>query len=168
MPYSFLAIGPKVEVGPLTIRARTSTLMAVLTLGAWRDEVNVNSRARTVTIRRRRFWVFVSERTVPFAQVQEVAYSMIDGSVGSFLSGERDGPETFDLALTLYDGEEVPLLRFTGDGEYVADVSLPFERLGDRLTEAYDARGDQQERSLGLAELLCARLGVPLGGSRYF
>ncbi|RYG26131.1 hypothetical protein EON82_04535 [bacterium] len=170
MPLSlpFLSLGPIVEVEPQQIRARTSNIMLGLTLGAWRDFVVVDSRRRTVEIRRTKLWGFTSNRTIRFDEIGEVAYSMIDGSVGSVLSGEREGPETFDVALTLHTGEEVPLLRFSGDGEYAADVSVPHEWISDRITEATDVRGNQQERSLNFVDLLSFRLGVPIGSSRYF
>lgn len=170
MPLSlpFLATGPIVEVEPQVIRARTSNVMLALTLGAWRDAIVVDSRTRTVRIRRTRLWGFSSVRTIPFSEIGAVAYGLIDGSVGSAFTGERDGPETFDVALTLHSGEEVPLMRFSGDGEYVADQSFVTEWLQDQYRELTDVRGDQQEASLGFVELLCARIGVPLGSSRYF
>lgn len=164
----FLSLGPKVEVEPQTVRARTSNLMLALTLGAWRDLIVVDSRTQTVRIRRTKLWGFTSTRTVPFNEIAEIAYSMIDGSIGSTFTGERDGPETFDIALTLHSGEEVPLLRFSGDGEYVSDYALPLEAIGNRLHEIGDVRGDQQEKSLSFVELLSHRLGVPIGSSRYF
>ena len=164
----FLSLGPTVEVEPHLIRARTCNLFLGLTLGAWRDLILVDSRRRTVEIQRTKLWGFSSRQTIRFDEIREIAYSMIDGSVGSYLSGERDGPETFDVALTLHSGEEVSLMRFSGDGEYVADVSLPHEWISDRINEATDVRGDQQEQSLNFAELICRRIGVPLGGSRYF
>jgi hypothetical protein len=164
----FLANGPIVEVEPQTIRARTSNLMLALTLGAWRDLIVVDSRTQTVRIRRTKLWGFTNTRTVPFNEIAEVAYSMIDGSVGTTFTGERDGPETFDVALTLHSGEEVPLMRFSGDGEYVSDYAHPLESIGDRFHEMGDVRGDQQEKSLGFVELLSHRLGVPIGSSRYF
>lgn len=164
----FLANGPIVEVEPSVIRARTSRLMTVLTLGAWRDAVTVDSRTKTVRIVRTKLWAFQNVHLIPFDGISEVAYSMIDGSVGSVLSGERGGPVTFDVALTLHSGEEVPLMRFSGDGEYVADVSFAHEAIGDRMREAGDLRGDQQEKSLGFVDLLCHRIGVPLDSSRYF
>lgn len=170
MPLSlpFLSLGPAVDVEPHLIRARTCNLMLGLTLGTWRDLILIDSRRRTVEIQRTKLWGFSSTRLIPFDQVGEIAYSIIDGSVGSVFSGERDGPETFDVALTLHSGEEVPLMRFSGDGEYVADVSLPHEWLSDRINEVTDVRGNQQEKSLGFVDLLSARLGVPIGSSRYF
>ena len=170
MPLSlpFLSLGPSVDVEPSLIRARTCTLMVGLTLGAWRDQILIDSRKRTVEIQRTKLWGFSSTRSIRFDEIREIAYSMIDGSVGSVFTGERDGPETFDVALTLHSGEEVPLMRFSGDGEYVADVSLPHEWISDRIGEATDVRGNQQERSLGFVDLLSARLGVPIGSSRYF
>lgn len=163
-----LSIGPAVDVDPHTIHARTSVLMLLLTVGAWRDDILIDSRTRTVRIRRTRFYGFTSTRTIGFDEIAEVAYSMLGDRHGSVLTGEREGGEVFDIALTLHSGEEVPLLRFSGDGEYVADVSLPFEAIQDRIHESTDVRGNQQELSLGFVELLTHRLGVPLGSSRYF
>ena len=168
MPLSlpFLAIGPRVSVESARIETRTGWIVAILTLGAWLDHVTVDSREKTVAIRRRRFWLFPSVRIVRFSEIREVAYSLIDH--GNYLEGERGFHEIFDIALTLHSDEEVPLVRFSGDGEYVSDAPIWGEHLADRLQEASDIRGDQQERSLGFVELLAYRIGVPLGSSRYF
>lgn len=168
MPLSlpFLSVGPKVRIEQTRLTATTSWLMRILTLGAWIDDIDVDSRRKLITIRRKRFWFYNRTRVIAFDNVQHVAYSLIDQ--GSLLGDERGYSELFDVALTLHTGEELALCRFSGDGEYVADVSLPTEWLGDRIREVTDVRGRQQEHSLGFADLLAERIGVGLGPSKYF
>jgi hypothetical protein len=163
---SFLALGPRIRVDSNLIETRTGWIVGTLTLGSWLDATEVDSRSRRVTIRRRRFWFHRSTRTIRFEDVQHVAYSLITGT--SLLGDERGYGEQFDVALTLHTGEEVPLCRFSGNGEFVADVSLLHEWIGDRIREATDVRGNQQETSVGFVDLICSRIGVPIGPSRYF
>ncbi len=77
--FSFLSLGPKVDVEHDVIRTRTSVLMLIATLGSWRDQIVVDSRTQTIRIRRTKFWAFTSLRTVPFSEVAE-----IDRRVGGF------------------------------------------------------------------------------------
>jgi 3-deoxy-D-arabino-heptulosonate 7-phosphate (DAHP) synthase class II len=103
---------------------------------------------------------------ISYAQVRHIAYALIDH--GSLLGDERGHAEIFDVALTLTTGEEVPLCRFSGDGEFVADVSLPHEWIGDRVRETLDVHGNQQEKSLDFVDILSARIGAPIGPSKHF
>jgi hypothetical protein len=168
MPFSlpFLALGPRVRVEPKRIVMTTGRIMKGLTLGSWVDHIEVDCRNRAVTIRRRRFWAPKPPRVIRYEEVRHIAYALLDH--GNLLGDERGYAEQYDVALTLHTGEEVRLVRFSGDGEFVADVSLFHEWIGDRLREAMDVRGNQFEKSLDFVDLLSERIGAPLGSSRYF
>jgi hypothetical protein len=168
MPFSlpFLALGPRVRVEPQRIVMTTGRIMKALTLFSWVDDIEIDCRSQSVTIRRRRFWVRRPVRVVRYGEIQHIAYALLDH--GNLIGDERGYVEQYDVALTLRTGEEVPLVRFSGDGEFVAHVSLPHEWIGDRIREALDVRGDQYEKSLDLVDLLSKRIGAPLGSSRYF
>lgn len=159
MPFSlpFLATGPWVRVTPLAIEGRTSRLIAVLTLGMWLDQFIIDSGIRVVTIRRSRFWFFRAVRRIRFADVEHIVYSMHRGS-----------SETYTVGLALTSEEEILLTRFSGNGAFSAEFSLPQCWLENQVREMIDLTGDQQERSLGLVDTLCERLGVSLGPSRHF
>lgn len=161
----FLGSGPKVAVTPLVVRARSPLDVQVLSLGSYCKSVEIDSRTRTVRIRVRFLWGFWYTETVAFDEVKYITYGMRDDtdSAVSYVSGEREGGEVFRVGLGLKNGKRVRLFSFSGDGELVVEQSNVFSAIEDRIREATDVTGDQQERSLDFVDLVCERIGVSLG-----
>lgn len=116
MPLSLpsLAKGPWVRVTPFAIEGRTSRIIAIPTVGAWLDQFVLDSGIRVVTIRRVRFWFFHSVRRFRFSDIKHIIYSMHAGS-----------SETYTIGLALKSEEEVLLTRFSGNGAFSGEFSLP-------------------------------------------
>lgn len=160
----FLAYGPKVTVERDVIRANTTWLVRTLSLFSYGRWVAIDSRTRSIRIRRQYLWFVLLSETVPFTAIASVNYDYFEfGSSAAYVSGERAGSEIFDVCVRLHDGSQKFLVRFSGNGEYVADHSFAHEFVEDWIREQTDVTGTQQEDSLRFVELLCGRIGVPMG-----
>lgn len=159
---SLLSFSPKVVASPGSIVATTCPLYQVILLGLFLRRVTVDSRLRVVSINDRWFWLISRSRRFAFERIQAIAY----GYVGSYdyVEGESGGGgERFEVALTLRDGEEVPLFKFEGDAPVTNEAPILLEHLTSPIEEALDLAGTQQEESLGFVDLLAARIGVEIG-----
>jgi len=72
----FLSIGPTITVEPQVIRTRTCLLVRIVTLGSHNNQCEIDSRTKTVRVRRTRLWTLVRSRVVPFSEIANVTHEM--------------------------------------------------------------------------------------------
>ena len=161
--FSFLSTRPVVKVTADIVTSKSPWLTHVLTLGSYARHVIIDSQTKTVRIRVRYLWGFWKHHTIAFNQVAYVTYEMLDHSIGSSFTGERGGPEQFEVGLGLKTGERVDLCKFVGEGEFVSDHAFIWEWVDHKIKELTDVTGTQQEESMNFVDLVCYRIGVPLG-----
>ena len=138
------SICPRIEKKGDRLVATTALRIRLLTLGMWQRQVVVDSQNEIVTIGSCWFWFFRKERRHTFPQITKILYSYDDwGFPTIWLHNSLD---LFTIALRLYDGREVVLFRFFGDGEmenqgvfpdwfYVVDTTL--EAVGAQESQCY-------------------------------
>ncbi len=161
---SFLTTRPNVHVTANLVTSKSPWLTHVLTLGSYSRYVAIDSRTRTVRIAIRYLWVGKRQHTIQFDSVAYVTYGMREsGTTASYVSGERDGSETFRIGLRLKDGSELDVACFSGDGEYSSEHAFFWEWPAHKLRELTDVAGTQQEESMNFVDLICYRIGVKLG-----
>lgn len=162
--FSFLSTRPVVKVTAQIVTSKSPWLTHLLTLGFYSRTVVIDSRTRTVRIRVRYLWALQKWQTVSFDQFKHVSYGMHEsGTTSAYVSGERDGSETFHVSLGLKTGRTVEIASFSGDGEYVSDHAFFWEWPSHKWRELTDTVGTQQEESMNFVDLVCHRIGVPLG-----
>jgi len=158
-----LSVSPKLRITRDRIEATTSWFWQVLNLGTFRRQVVIDSRTKTIRITGRFFWFFKGTRTVGFAEVKGVTYGFKeDMAAASYVTGESEGTENYEVGLRLHSLEQVPLFNFAGEGEYVQHTSDIWDIPRGMIETALDTSGTQQEDSLDFVDLLCARMGVQL------
>lgn len=157
---SFLTLGPKVWRDGERLHIRTSTLVQVATLFLRWRAVAVDPQRRRVEVETRTAWFLASRRAIPFDDVEHLDYQYRELPTSwSWLYGATDSIERYTIDLVLRDGERVRVAAVTGEGSVSTGLGgVVFG--GDDLI---DARGAQQERSLGLVDQLSALIGAPLG-----
>ncbi|MFO0553392.1 MAG: hypothetical protein U0271_33720 [Polyangiaceae bacterium] len=146
----FSALNPKVWFDEGKMLARTNLLFQVLSLASWCKHVEVDPKARVVTVRRRFLWLLERTTEVPFAEISHIAYRY--GSLATswdILGRVHDSLESYSIALVLTDGSEVSLFSFRGEGS--ASTGLSGMLLGDSLI---DYQGNQGARSLAYIDAL--------------
>lgn len=155
---SAAATGPTVWMEGPVLCARTSLVWQVLSLGAYRKQVEVDPRARTVTILRRVLWLLSFERVVPFDEISHIEYRFASMATSwSLWIGARDAVESFSISLALGDRSEISLFSFAGEGARMTGVRGVL--FGDSVV---DFEGDQKDRSLGYLEALMELTGKGL------
>jgi hypothetical protein len=157
--FGFLALKPRtaLEGGRLTIDS--PWLVRFGSLGMYRRTVVVDPDRQCFDFTTRRLGK-TTRRTVAFSEVSRLDYSFDETGfhTDSPWVGSQDSTEWFTISIVLESGrEELRLGRFIGEGS--VDHGWKGIVAGD---DAFDYRGDQQERSLGLVKLLQAMTGLPL------
>jgi hypothetical protein len=161
-----LTLAPRVDEHDGVLRARSSLVLKVLTLGAFTREVVVDRRARYVTIDERRMWLVRRKRVIPFRHIVRIEYdysatatSMQHSYRGDLGSG--DEVESFRVGLVLRPRDDVP---DTHAHLYEERVHL-FGFHGDGFGQAaiVDVEGQQEGLSRHYVERLRALTGVGFG-----
>lgn len=155
-----LTLAPRVDERDGVLRARTSWLVMLVTLGAIRREVVVDRRSGYVIIERRLLWLLRRQRVIPFRMIRRITYDY-DRTVTSlrrtFDGGGASGDEVerFDVGLVVCTRRDVPeshvhlyeehvrLFSFHGEGQSPDSVGVDFlgqqeqlsRRFVDRLRE---------------------------------
>jgi hypothetical protein len=151
-----LTLAPRIDEQAGVLRAQTSLLIQLLTLGLVRREVVVDRRARYVTIHVRQLWVLRSTRVIPFAHVHRIEYDYEQTTTslrrswdGTVRSGNE--VESFRVGLVLRPRTDVPdshadlfeervhLFSFHGDGHGQA-IAIDFEGQQEALSRRYVER----------------------------
>ncbi|MEX2244483.1 MAG: hypothetical protein WD716_11630 [Fimbriimonadaceae bacterium] len=162
--FSFLSTRPNVHVTAQLVTSKSPWLTHVLSLGFYSRTVVIDSRTRTVRIRVRFLWGLWRRHTFSFDEVAYVTYGMREtGTTASYVSGEREGSETFHVGVTLKDQRHYTLATFAGEGEYSSEHAFLWEWPSHKLKELTDTVGTQQEESMNFVDLVCYRIGVTLG-----
>lgn len=164
--FRLLTLAPRVDERDEVLRARTSWLLRLLSLGSARREVVVDQRARYVTIDERYLWVLRRKRVIPFRHIHRIEYDYermptslgrgYDGSVGS-----RDEVESFRVGLVLRPRTDVPASHADLYEERVHLFS--FHGDGRGQTAIADLEGQQEALSRRYVERLRALIGVGFG-----
>lgn len=175
-----LTLAPRVHEHRGLLRARSSLLLQILSLGCFRREVLVDRRARYVTITRRILWLFRSSRVIPFRHVHRIDYDFArtvtsikrTGVDRSAVSG--DEIESFHVALVLRQREDVPeshrhlyeervpLFSFYGEGR--GDYQALWALISHGLrANPLDLEGSQESLSRAYVERLRDYIGVDFG-----
>lgn len=164
--FRLLTLAPRVFEHDGVLRARTSLLARMLTLGMVRREVVVDRRARYVTIDDRYVWFVHRKRVIPFRQIHRIEYdyhstptSLARGYDGGIRTG--DEVESFRVGLVLRPRTDVPASHADLYEEYVHLFS--FHGDGRGQTTVIDLEGQQEELSKHYVERLRALTGVGFG-----
>ena len=166
MPFNlwFLSTRPIVKVTAQVVASKSPWLTHALTFGCYSRTVVIDSRTKTVRIRVRFLWGLWRRHTIRFEDVAYVTYGMREtGETTSYVTGEREGSETFHVGITLKNREHYTLATFSGEGEYSSEHSFFWEWPTHKLKELTDVVGTQQEESMNFVDLICYRIGVTLG-----
>lgn len=161
-----LTFAPRVHEHDGVLRASTSTLMRVLSLGLVRREVVVDRRARYVTIDERYLWVVRRKRVIPFRHIHRIEYDYerLPTSIGRGYDGAigpADEVESFRVGLVLRPRSDVPASHADLYEERVHLFS--FQGDGRGQTSVVDLQGQQETLSRLYVERLCALIGVGFG-----
>lgn len=161
-----LTFAPRVHEHDGVLRACTSVLMRVLSLGMVRREVVVDRRARYVTIDERYLWVVRRKRVIPFRHIHRIEYDYermptsfgrgYDGTVGA-----TDEVDSFRVGLVLRPRSDVPASHADLYEERVHLFS--FHGDGRGRTTVLDLEGQQEALSRDYVERLSALIGVGFG-----
>jgi hypothetical protein len=161
-----LTLAPRVHEQHGVLRARTSVLIRLLSLGTVRREVVVDRRARYVTIDERYLWLIRRKRAIPFRQIHRIEYDYertptslgrgYDGSVGS-----RDEVESFRVGLVLRSRTDIPDSHAHLHEERVHLFSFHGDGRGEAVR--LDLEGQQEALSRQYVERLRALIGVGFG-----
>jgi hypothetical protein len=164
---SALSIAPSIETHGRSLVVRTSFLLRLLSLFSYDRLVRFDPMRKSIHIHTRRFWLFQSDREVPFSRVSYIDYDFKSwGTSWAWMwrwGAERaDQVESFRVAVALKDPEElVPIAAFRGEGSSMTGAAGVL--FGDSLV---DAEGDQEDTSRSFVEvlerLLDTRVGRPL------
>jgi hypothetical protein len=161
-----LTLAPRVHEHGGVLRARTSVLIRLLSLGMVRREVIVDGHARYVMIDEGYLWLFRRKRVIPFRLIHRIEYDYertptsigrgYDGSVGT-----RNEVESFRVGLVLRPRMDVPA---THADLYEERVHLfSFHGDGQGQVTAPDLQGQQEGLSRHYVDRLRALTGVGFG-----
>lgn len=162
-----LTFAPSVSERDGVLRARTSRLLQVLTLGAMVREVVVDRKSRYVIIEQRLLWLHRRKRVIPFRVIRRIAYdydrtvTSIHGTIKGAVTG--DEVERFDVALIVCERDEVPASHTHLYEERVPLFSFHGEGQSRHFTLAVDLEGQQEQLSRSYVDRLCALTGVGFG-----
>lgn len=153
------SLGPRVTKQDGCLIASTAWLVRVLTLGTMLQTVVVDLKKSRVLIRGRYLWLFARSRKIPFKAVTAVTYGYEDLSLGGSWSA-HNAIDSYSVGLRLYDGEDVRLFSFTGDGSFVNNGPWPDWMYWSEFT--FDWTGNQESRSRAFVEILSTMLNVSI------
>lgn len=164
----FLSSSPHIRVTSDLIEVRPSATLRLRNLGAGDATILVDSKAKRVVVRRRSFWFFNHRRIVPFHAIRHVTYQHAgQGEAIGYVTGESAIAERFEIGLRLKTGELVPLIEIDGDAPQIHEVSTLGHRAYERLEEALDLAGTQQEIHCALSSCSRRVSESPLGPKRH-
>ncbi len=156
-----LAICPKIKEYDTRLIAGTSFRAWLLMLTMLYRRVIVDAERKEVIILRRLFWIFNKTRTIPFDQIQEIAYNYEDWGPYTSLGFTGSSKDCFSVKLRLLNDEEVPLFNFVGEGSFKTGLLNPLLSLRwiiMKITFAFCGR--QEELSLNFVDRLEKLIGV--------
>ncbi|KIG16378.1 hypothetical protein DB30_04545 [Enhygromyxa salina] len=162
-----LTVAPLVSERDGVLRARTSLLLQLLTLGAAVREVIVDRRSRYVIISQRVLWLFRRRRVIPFRMIKRITYDY-DSTVTSAhrtMQGTLVGDEIerFDVGLVICAREDVPATHAHVHEEHVPLFSFRGEGSSRYFSFSADFEGAQEQLSRNYVERLRALIGVSFG-----
>jgi hypothetical protein len=162
-----LTFAPTVSEHDGVLRARTSTLLRVLTLGTVDREVVVDRRSRYVIIEQRILWFHRRRRIIPFRMITRIAYDY-DSTVTSLhqtMQGAVSGDEIerFDVALIVCEREDVAASHAHLHEERVLLFSFRGDGQSQNFALALDFQGQQEQLSRSYVDRLRALTGVGFG-----
>ncbi|PRQ02001.1 hypothetical protein [Enhygromyxa salina] len=162
-----LTLAPSVSERDGVLRARTSLLVRLLTLGTVVREVTVDRRSRYVIIDERLLWLRRRRRIIPFRMIKRIAYdyestaTSLHGTIQGAVTG--DEIERFDVALVICEREDVPASHAHLHEERVVLFSFHGEGQASHFTLSVDFQGQQEQLSRRYVERLRALTGVGFG-----
>ena len=134
---------------------------ALLTAGGRKRRVSVDPKSRIIRIQDRRFWAFTSRKVIAFDRIHEIIYSYNDMMGNDWVS--HDSEDLYKVGLWLTDDRELILFRFYGQGEFVNNSLWPDWMMWDDFLPGQIVQHNLDSEALGVAELLSAMVGVPIG-----
>ena len=160
MRFSLLSVTPRIDNDEEKLVARTSLMGLLLTLTFLHRAVIVDPKRKSVIIRRRLFWFLTSERKVPFKRIESLSYDYEDWNPSTGMGFTGDTTDCFTVKLNLTNGKQVHLFHFFGEGTFVNNSIYPDWMYWSDF--AFDAAGDQAEKSRAYVTVLQKLLNVPL------
>jgi hypothetical protein len=153
-----LSIGPRIQKLNDKLLASTARHVQLISLGLCLRHVVVDPQKRELTIAGRYLWFFQSQRRVKFGDVEGVTYGYQDWAMGSILDSAHDSLDLYSVGLRLYDGDDLTLFHFFGDGAFTHDGTWPDWMYWDQY--AFDMSGTQDRDSRLFVDLLSRMIGV--------
>ncbi|MBT4866766.1 MAG: hypothetical protein HON53_16805 [Planctomycetaceae bacterium] len=160
MRLPLLSVTPRIAKYEDSLVARTSLLGLLLTLTFLHRTVIVDPQKKSVVIRHRLFWCLASERRIPFKRVESLSYDYEDWNPSTGMGFTGDTTDCFTVKLNLTDGKQVHLFHFVGEGTFINNSALPDWMYWSDF--AFDAAGDQADKSRAYVTVLQQLLKVPL------
>jgi hypothetical protein len=158
-----LNIRPKIRKVNDLLVATTAPHIALLTFGLKLRSVIIDPRQKAVRIHARYCWFIPIVRHIPFFAITSIIYRYADwnptSNFGIFAYQEED---MFSVNVRLKDGEEVMLVRFFGNGDFINNSWYPDWMLWEDFIEARITKGNQEEESRVYVDIISKLIGVPV------
>ncbi len=120
-----LSLSPQVICGENYLIARTHRLVTWMTLGLCGRSVLVDRVKKHVVIRSRWFWLLPRVKVVPFSAIEAVLYGYSDLNPFTAIGFTGDTVDMFSVKLQLYNGNQLHLLHFCGEGTVEIGPATP-------------------------------------------
>lgn len=150
-----LAPRPKIQFNGRTVVVESDWRTLLLSLGARKRKVTVDSDLRFIILRDRHLWVFSKYQRFEFDEVREVLYQSV---------GVDTTSDYYRVGLWLKDGREVVFFRIYGTTEFDNQSILPDWVWTEEVAVGEIASSNHDAQSLNIVELLGRILNVPVGG----
>ena len=154
----WLSIGPRISKLDGKLFASTARRLQWLTLGLCLRRVVVDPQQQELTIVGRYFWFFRTRRRVRFREIEAVTYGYQDWAMGACLDWAHDSLDLYSVGLRLYDGDDLGLFHFFGDGAFIHDGTWPDWMYWEGCL--LDMSGTQDRDSRLFVDLLSKMIGV--------
>jgi hypothetical protein len=164
LPIRWLSIGPRIKKLDGKLFASTARRLQWLTLGLCWRQVILDTQGRELTIAGRYCWFLQTQRRVRFADVEAVTYGYQDWAMVASLNSAHDTLDLYSVGLRLYDGDDLHLFHFFGDGTFIHNEIWPDWMDWDRYV--FDLSGTQDRESRLFVDLLSQLIGVPVVPAR--
>ena len=99
---------------------------------------------------------------MPFNAIKSVTYTYGDLDPSQHWAWAHQTNDLFTVGLWLHSGEEVPLFRFYGSGDFQNEGPFPDWWYWDEKIEAQLSMGNQEGESRAYASILSAMIGVEI------
>ncbi len=153
LTFDFFSFKPKTWIEGNQLISRTSFLGQLFRLFSYSKRIVIDKRQKIVSLQKRFFWIFNTERIISFNEINRIDYSYSETITNwSFFLGPTDQLEFFTVSLmlgSLIEEKKVKLWTFWGEGTVMTGFTGVLA--GDGL---FDLSGNQERRSRDYVSLV--------------